>query len=343
MTEYKISIIIPTFNIEKDIERAIDSLINQTIGFENLEVIIVDDCSTDNTKEIILSYEKEYENIKPIFLENNSGSAGKPRNIGIQYATSKYIMFLDNDDEYVNDACKILYDTIKENNANIVICSKTNNIYKSQQKQKINNTKISSEIITQKINVLKNPEILYYPYTQYGGAMWCKIFKKKFILKNNIKCLEKLPEDLYFMHQCYYLNPEIIFITNRKLYNHYFYRVNGETITTTSSPKFIHNLFIMFNKLETLSQNYENTDKFFNKYVDLFFNELILKIIISNASKKEKISLIKEYSKNVNAFNPKMDNVLYNIWYWIMKHEKFRLCFQYTQLIKFMINVKSKL
>lgn len=178
MTEYKISIIIPTFNIEKDIERAIGSLINQTIGFENLEVIIVDDCSTDNTKEIILSYEKEYENIKPIFLENNSGSAGKPRNIGIQYATSKYIMFLDNDDEYVNDACEILYDTIKENNANIVIGSKTNNIYKPQQKQKINNTEISSEIITQKINVLKNPERLYYPYTQYGGAMWCKIFKK---------------------------------------------------------------------------------------------------------------------------------------------------------------------
>lgn len=70
MVNYKISIIIPTFNIEDDIKRAIDSLLNQTIGFENLEIIIIDDCSTDNTQNIVLNYCKKYENIKNVFLKN---------------------------------------------------------------------------------------------------------------------------------------------------------------------------------------------------------------------------------------------------------------------------------
>ena len=61
MSKYKISIIIPTFNIESDIERPFKSLLNQTFGFHNLEVIFVDDYSTDRTREIILNYANNYE------------------------------------------------------------------------------------------------------------------------------------------------------------------------------------------------------------------------------------------------------------------------------------------
>ena len=104
MSDYKISMIIPTFNVEDDLKRAMDSLLNQTFGFENIEVLLVDDFSTDNTRQLILDYANQYDNIKHIFLESNSGSAGKPRNIGIKHATADYIMFLDNDDEYVPEA-----------------------------------------------------------------------------------------------------------------------------------------------------------------------------------------------------------------------------------------------
>ena len=128
MSNYKISIIIPTFNIEKDLERAIKSLITQTIGFKNIEVVIVDDCSTDGTRNLILDYANKYDNIKYIFLETNSGSAGKPRNIGITHASADYIMFLDNDDEYVDEACEILYNKIKETNSNVLLSLKVNNL-----------------------------------------------------------------------------------------------------------------------------------------------------------------------------------------------------------------------
>ena len=118
MDNYKISMIIPTFNAEKDLERAISSLMKQTIGFENIEVLLVDDLSTDNTRKVILEYAEKYNNIKYIFLESNSGTAGKPRNIGIENASSEYIMFLDNDDEYIPEACEILYDKISKTEFN---------------------------------------------------------------------------------------------------------------------------------------------------------------------------------------------------------------------------------
>ena len=219
MSNYKISMIIPTFNVQDDLKRAMDSLLNQTIGFENIEVLIIDDFSTDNTRQIILDYSTKYENIKYVFLESNSGSAGKPRNIGIKMASADYIMFLDNDDEYVPEACSILYEKIREANVNMIICSKTNNLYSiNDMPPEINELPTFIEV-----NILENPEMLYSPYTNYAGAMWCKIYKREFLIKNNIKCLENLPEDVYFMHQCYYLNPNIIFLTNLSLYNHYFY------------------------------------------------------------------------------------------------------------------------
>ena len=70
---YKISVIIPVYNAEGTLKKTIDSVITQTFGFENIELIIVDDKSSDNSKIIINEYSKKFNNIKPIFLEKNSG------------------------------------------------------------------------------------------------------------------------------------------------------------------------------------------------------------------------------------------------------------------------------
>ena len=98
-----ISIIIPVYNAENSIKRAFDSLLNQTIGFENLEVILIDDNSTDDSPNIIKDYSNKYGNVKTIFLDKNSGLGAKPRNIGLMHATKDYVMFLDSDDEFFND------------------------------------------------------------------------------------------------------------------------------------------------------------------------------------------------------------------------------------------------
>ena len=69
---FKISVIMPIYNAEKNLKKSINSIIQQTIGFENIELILVDDKSTDNSRSIIEHFSTKFQNITPIFLENNS-------------------------------------------------------------------------------------------------------------------------------------------------------------------------------------------------------------------------------------------------------------------------------
>ena len=110
----KISIILPIFNVGDHLRGGIDSLINQTIGNENLEIIMVNDCSTDGSDKVIDEYAEKYDCCVAIHHETNSGGAHTPRNTGIEAATGDYIMFLDPDDRYTPDACETLYNTIKK-------------------------------------------------------------------------------------------------------------------------------------------------------------------------------------------------------------------------------------
>ena len=102
-----------------------DSVINQSIGIENLEIIIANDCSTDNTKQIIEEYKERInrqtnrETIKSIHLIENMGGAYGPRNIALDYVNGDYLMFIDSDDTYPPDACETLYNKINEYDCDI--------------------------------------------------------------------------------------------------------------------------------------------------------------------------------------------------------------------------------
>lgn len=117
--EDKISIILPIFNVGPHLRGGIDSLINQTIGNENLEIIMVDDCSTDESGKIIDEYDEKYDCCKAIHLEKNTGAANGPRNRGIEECSGDYIMFLDPDDRYTLDACEVLYNAVTKYDADM--------------------------------------------------------------------------------------------------------------------------------------------------------------------------------------------------------------------------------
>ena len=103
----------------------LDSLINQTIGIENLEIIIADDCSTDSSRQIIEEFKERInnqtnkENVKTIYLSENMGGAFGPRNIGLDYVNGEYLMFVDSDDTYPLDSCETLYNKITEYDCDI--------------------------------------------------------------------------------------------------------------------------------------------------------------------------------------------------------------------------------
>ncbi|MDO4378758.1 MAG: glycosyltransferase family 2 protein [Erysipelotrichia bacterium] len=113
MKEELISVIVPVYNSEAYLEECIDSLINQV--YSNIEIILVNDGSTDNSEDICIKYKNRDSRIK-YFKQQNAGAAAA-RNVGINYATGKYIGFVDSDDYVDNDMYKTLYMALIENRA----------------------------------------------------------------------------------------------------------------------------------------------------------------------------------------------------------------------------------
>lgn len=118
--ENKISIIIPCYNVENYIDRCLTSLINQTIGLDKLEIICVNDASTDGTWEKLCDWERRYSDYILLVDCKKNGKLGRARNIGLSYASGDYIAFLDSDDWMEPDSYERLYPLIREHQCDVV-------------------------------------------------------------------------------------------------------------------------------------------------------------------------------------------------------------------------------
>jgi len=230
----KISVIIPVYNQEKLLNNAITSVINQSFGFENIELILIDDKSTDNTKSVIESYAEKYDNIVPIFLEENSGNPSKARNRGIEYSTTNYIMFLDNDDEYDSKICEKLYDKIiNDESLDFVACGfQTNSVdlnfdYNNSDFVKFEGNYPNSEwknIMGGFWKMESKSMILF--------SLWNKIFKKSFLNGSNIRFSKYLFEDVNFMTICFIHTSNFGILNN---YIGYFHKYRSDSRMNTFS------------------------------------------------------------------------------------------------------------
>ena len=119
--QFKISVIIPIYNVEKYLEETIKSVISQTIGFKkNIQMILVNDGSTDNSEAICLKYKNKYPN-NIIYIKQKNSGVSSARNNGLKYAEAEYINFLDSDDTWDKDAFKKGYELLSNNkNINLV-------------------------------------------------------------------------------------------------------------------------------------------------------------------------------------------------------------------------------
>lgn len=135
-----VSVIMPTFNREKTILRAINSILQQT--YKDIEIIIVDDCSTDNTQKVVESLNNN--NITYIKQDKNRGACAA-RNEGIKLAKGEYIAFLDSDDEWLPEKVEKQIDFLQKNNVDIVFCSHISQC--NGNKVIIPNKKIDSHIL----------------------------------------------------------------------------------------------------------------------------------------------------------------------------------------------------
>ncbi len=107
----KVSVIVPVYNVEKYLEKCLDSLVNQTL--KEIEIIVINDASPDDSRRIMEEYSKKYDTIKTVYLEKNR-CLGGARNAGIELAQGEYITFVDSDDYVDTNYCEKMYNKIKE-------------------------------------------------------------------------------------------------------------------------------------------------------------------------------------------------------------------------------------
>ena len=235
---YKVSIIIPIFNAEDFLDNTINGIMNQSIGFQNIELILVDDCSTDGSKNIIKHYSNKYDNIKPVFLEKNSGNPSYPRNEGIKKVTAEYMMFMDSDDGIFNDYCEVLYNTIVNSDADIVNCN-----HSKKLNGKLYIFKDINSINFEKLE-MDNHEKLLLRHTAWGN-----IYSSSLIKENNIKFPSTLYEDGVFSINCLLKTDKpVIGLPN---YPGYIYLIENEN-------SFTHK--VSFNTLNGFIEGYKLCD-----------------------------------------------------------------------------------
>lgn len=175
----KLSIIIPVFNAEKYLRNLLDSIVFQME--ENIELILVNDGSTDHSLTICKEYEKKFQNILVKDIEN-SGS-GIARNVGIECSVGEYLYFPDSDDLLCKDAIQTILDCLKDNPDYIVFsyfqCYRSG---KNKKLIKLENLNLDGK------EIRKNYESHLMPSSKYlQGAPWNKVFKRKIIIKHNIR------------------------------------------------------------------------------------------------------------------------------------------------------------
>ena len=239
----KVSIVMPTYNVEKYFRQCIESVINQTL--EDIEIIPVDDGSPDNCGKIMDEYAKNDSRIKPIHKEN--GGYGSAVNIGIEKATGEYIAILETDDWVEPNMYELLYNNAKENDADIVKCGfYYYNSYNSIKDLKNDMFNIISSSPSKSFNIKEYPDLMIY-----HASIWSGMYRGSFL--KTIKLLEKeYYQDFPFIIEAL-CKAEKIFILKEYLV-HYRLEENQNSSTNRKDKKLLYMPINTLNALNILKK-----------------------------------------------------------------------------------------
>lgn len=280
--DYKISIILPIFNVEQYLKAALDSIINQTFNIDDIEVLMINDCSTDGSGEIIDEYAKKFDNFIAIHLDKNSGTAGKPRNVGLDNSSGEYIMFLDSDDELMEDVCETLYTKLIETESDIV----TGNAICIQKDNELIDISYSKSYY--EFNPNKNLE-LFKPF-----RLWGTLYKKSLIKDNNLRFIYAATnDDTHFVYNSYFHANKIVYIND---YIGVKYYERDDSLTHEFSKKNLVTTIDAFKQILILiSEVNPSKDYIYDPFILNIFVRFNNKWAISSNEKKEVFKKILDY------------------------------------------------
>lgn len=219
----EVTIAIASYNVGQYINQCLISVLNQ--DFEDTEILVCDDCSTDNSLQIVESIIKSHpkgNKIRIIQLPHNQGTAAI-RNLGIDNAKGKYLLFLDGDDYIPENAVSVLHKKMIETNADFVMGSHvifTEDIESSSADniKKIYSPYYKTELINRPFALAEWMRRLNTDY--YPVALWNKLFKISFLKQKNIRCIpsHNIIDDIYFAFQTFIKTDSFAVVSNLTMF-----------------------------------------------------------------------------------------------------------------------------
>lgn len=285
----KVSIIVPIYNAEKYLNRCITSILEQT--YKNIELILINDGSTDSSEEIILQMQEKNKDIIKYYKQENKG-VSETRNFGITIATGKYIMFVDNDDYIDNDYVEQYVDVAESGKCDVVI----GGYRRVNSKDKI--------FLERKI-----------PNTRWGRYItltpWGRIFKKSYIIENDIRFLtSNIGEDIFFNIQAINISDRILTIE----YVGYNWLYNDKSVSNTIQKSFYNlEIYKLLNETYKVMEQKKILRKQEEKeYIELYWFTFIIWIMLYTGKSLKYKELSIEYSKIINWLKQRFPNYKHN-------------------------------
>lgn len=297
----QVSIIVPVYNVENYIERCLNSLVNQT--FKDIEIITINDGSTDKSLELLNKYAKEDIRISVIDLGDEGVSYC--RNLGIEKANGKYIMFVDSDDWIDSSMVEVMYKKAEENKLDLVMCSYIRE-FKDHSKEKIFNlpqeiiykdNEVKNELLRKLVGPIKeelsNPEML-----DALGTVWGKLYRADILKENKIKFVDLKEigsaEDTLFNIFTFNYLKKVMFL-NKSMYH--YWRDNPKSVTSQYNPKLKEQRKVFFKYISDFIKE-NNFEQVFEEALNNRICTSVLGLGLIECSKNNKISRINKI-KNI--------------------------------------------
>jgi glycosyltransferase EpsJ len=268
----KISVIVPIYNVENYLEKCLNSILNQS--FKNLELILVNDGSTDSSENICRKYKKKDDRVKLITKKNEGVSSA--RNVGLNEATGKYVAFIDPDDSISDMYFKRLFSIAEEKNLDAVICGYKTvpsniNVVPHFNLNKIMNGK---DLILSSPNVHSDNDLCF---------SWRTLYNLELINENNIRFNERLfvGEDVIFNLE-YLLASNRVYAISDSLY---FYTINNPNSAMRKPYKeyLENNLLLQYDLRKRLSKEYGIYDnECYRRDMAKYYINNIFRLILNN-------------------------------------------------------------
>lgn len=305
-----ISVIVPVYNVEKYLDRCLNSIVNQT--YKKLEIILVDDGSPDKSPQMCDCWAKKDNRIKVIHKKN--GGLGFARNSGLEIATGEYVAFVDSDDYIDTNMYQSLIEYTISNNADIVYCG---HHYEKEDGGFVDIIDFNKVQIFERPNLLKHS--LHYLRGKEGNdklltmSVWHSIYRRKIINTLFYSERDVVSEDLHFQISAIINSTKIMYIPHA----YYNYCFNDNSLSHTFKfDKFEKNKRLI-SYILTLYRNKITTDAPYREFIGRTID--ILRTLYNNKeiSSKQKNKYYKKIGQDLIWSNSKMDIKMFN------KHFKF--------------------